>query len=90
MTKKFTLQKIEGNGSAIQFYERTPEARTQVVDCARDEFLAGACFSFYQNSGIRGCNPFDLFEHRFERGTFADNLLESARVTVLIIRPEWL
>src|SRR5579863_513894 len=46
----------------------------------RDQFLAGAGFSLYKNGGIRGRNPFDLFEHRFQGRTIAYHLFESALI----------
>jgi hypothetical protein len=45
MTKELTLEEIEGNGSAIQLYERAAAARTDVVNRVRDQLLARAGFS---------------------------------------------
>jgi hypothetical protein len=54
----------------------------------RDQFLASAGFPLYKNGGIRGRNPFDLFEHRFQSWAIANNLLESALIRRLITTPE--
>src|ERR1700739_5096620 len=40
MAKKFALQQIKRDCGAIQFDERTPEPRAQVVDRAGNQFLA--------------------------------------------------
>jgi hypothetical protein len=87
VAKKLTFQQIEWNGSAIQSHERTSAPRTKVVNRVRDELLAGACFSLDQHSGTGGRDPFDLFEHGFEGWAVADDLLESARVRILITSP---
>src|SRR5579864_2818811 len=47
---------------------------------ACDQFLASTCFSLDKNGGIRRRDPFDLFEHRFQSGTIAYDLLESSLI----------
>ena len=78
VAKKLAFQQIQRNGSAIQLYERASAPRADVVNRARDQLLAGAGFSLDQHSGIGGRDAFDLFEHRFQSRTVADDLLESA------------
>src|ERR1700734_563369 len=90
MTKEFTLQQIERNGSAIQPYEGPPAPRAEVMNCVRDQLLAGASFSLNKNRGIRGRDPFHLFEHRFQGRTIADDLLESALIRQLTTTPDFL
>ena len=51
---------------------------------ARDQLLAGACFSLDKNGGIRRRDAFDLFEHRFQRSALTYDLLESALITIPI------
>jgi hypothetical protein len=48
--------------------ERTPASRAEVVNCARDQLLAGACLSLDKNGGIRRRHAFDLFNHRSRAG----------------------
>src|SRR5882757_6210871 len=55
----------------------------------RDELLAGAGFAVNQHSRTGGRDSFDLFKHRFQRRTIADDLLESARVRILITSPQY-
>jgi hypothetical protein len=65
MTENFAFEKIGGNGGAVQANEGAAATRAEIVNGARDEFLAGACFSLDENAGIRGRDPLDIFEHRF-------------------------
>src|SRR5258708_13106240 len=55
---------------------------------ARNQFLSGAGFSLDKNGGIRRRDAFDLFQHSFQSGTATDDLLESARITVLVTGPK--
>jgi hypothetical protein len=57
------------------------------VNRARDQLLAGACFSLDKNSGIRWRHPFNLFEHGFQSRAVAYDLLESALIPVLVTGP---
>jgi hypothetical protein len=58
------------------------------MDRVRNQLLAGSGLPLYKNGGIRGRNPFDLFEYRFQSRTIANDLLESALVRRLITTPE--
>jgi hypothetical protein len=87
VTKKLAFQQIERNGSAIQLYERTPASRAEVVNCARDQLLAGACLSLDKNGGIRRRHAFDLFKHRFQSRALAYDLFESAPIMYLVTVP---
>src|SRR6266853_2066897 len=82
-TKQLWLQS-QRNGSAIQPYEGASEARADVVNRLRDQFLARARFSVDQYSGTGGRDAFDLFEYRFQSEAIAYDLLESALITVLV------
>src|ERR1017187_731110 len=88
MAKKFTLQQIQRNGSAIQLYERSSAPWADVVNCARYQLLAGAGFSLDQDGGVGGRNSFDLFEHRFQCRTVSNELFESAGTAVTVIRSD--
>ena len=63
-------------------------ARADVVNRARDQLLARTGFSLDKNGGIRRRDALDLFEHRFQSRTIADELLESARISVLLTELE--
>src|SRR3984957_20429991 len=78
MAKELTLQQIEWNSSAIQFYEWTATPRACAVNRMRDQLLAGARFSLDKDGGVRRRDPFDLFEHRLQSRTFAYNLPRAA------------
>jgi hypothetical protein len=66
---------------------KAPSSRAGVVNCARDEFLAGACLALDQYGRIRRRDVFDLFEHPFQRRTAAYDLLKSTwgRVSITTI-----
>src|SRR3984885_1701893 len=83
MAKKFAFQQIERNRSAIQFYVGAPAARADIVNRARDEFLARAGFTLEKNGGIGWCDSFDLSEDGFQRRAIAYQLLESALIMAL-------
>src|ERR1700676_3709362 len=87
MAKKLALQQIKRNGSAIELYERTSAARADVVNRARNQFLACPGFSLDQYGGTGRGNAFDLFEQGFEGGARAYQLLGSA-TSVLVTRRE--
>src|ERR1700693_3889823 len=89
VAKELAFQQIQRNGSTIQPYKRTSAPRADVVDGVCDEFLAGAGFTLDQHSRTGGRDSFDLFKHRFQRRTIADDLLESARVRILITSPQY-
>src|SRR5271166_5482850 len=89
VAKKLAFQQIQWNGGAVQPHERTSAPRTNVVNRVRDELLAGARFSLDQHSRTGGRDPFDLFEHGFQSRAVADDLLESARVRILITTPQY-
>src|SRR5437588_2378539 len=78
VTKELAFQQVEGNGSAVQLYERTAAPQTDVVNRPRDQFFSGARFSLNQHSRIGRCHSLDLFKHGFKSRTLAYDLLESA------------
>jgi hypothetical protein len=43
--KEFAFEEIERNRRAIQFYVRASAPRADFVNRARDQLLAGACFT---------------------------------------------
>jgi hypothetical protein len=89
MTKEFALQQVERNCSAIQLYEWTPTTRAYVVNRSRDQLFAGARFTKDQDRSISNRHTFDLTEHRFQRRTIADDLLEPARGVFPLAEPRF-
>src|SRR6266849_6975912 len=88
VAKELTFQQIQRDGSAIQFYKRASAPRAEVMNRARDQFLSSAGFTLDKNRGIGRRDPFDLFQHSFQSWTATDDLLESARITVLVTGPK--
>src|SRR6202022_4521698 len=88
VAKKLAFQQVQRNGSAIQFHEGASAPRADVVNRARNQLLAGACFALDQNGGICRRDAFDLFEHRLQSSTVAYELLESAFIRNLITTSE--
>src|SRR5260370_32260615 len=84
MATKLDFQQIERNGGAIQFNEWASAPRAEIVNRACDQFLASACFSLDKNGGIRRGDALDLFEYRFQSRTATYDLLESARISILV------
>jgi len=54
----------------------------------RNQLLASARFPLDNDRGIRGRNPLDLLEHRFESRAVANHLLEFALVRRLLTTTE--
>src|SRR5260370_29643886 len=63
VAKQLAFHQIERNGSAIQLYERASTPRAEIVNRAREQFLAGARLSLDKNGGIRRGHAFDLLEY---------------------------
>jgi len=88
VAEQLAFEQIQRNGRAIHFDEGASASRADVVNGARDQFLAGTRFPLDQYSRICGRHAFDLFEHRFECRAVANDLLESSLTKGLIIVPE--
>ncbi len=56
MSEQLGLEKIRGDGAAIDRYERPVAPGAQVVDGAGGYFLAGAGFAEHEHSGIVACD----------------------------------
>src|ERR1700719_4135438 len=74
MAKQLAFQQIEGDGSAVQLYERTPAPQTDVVNRSRNQLFSGACFSMDQYGRIGRRHSLDLFKEGFQRTTLAYDL----------------
>ena len=58
MTEELAFKQAGWNGGAVQFDERAVATRTQVVDGARDQFLARAGFAVNEDRRIRWARQF--------------------------------
>ena len=88
MPKKLAFQQIERDSCTIQFYERTAASCADIVNCASDQFFAGACFALNKHSGVCRRDAFHFLKHHFQSSTLTYDLLESALIRVLVIGPE--
>ena len=76
VAEEFAFQQPGGDRRAIHLDEGAVASPAQVVDGARDEFLAGARLALDQHGGIGGGHGLHLAEDALERRAFADDLLE--------------
>src|SRR5437762_3795006 len=76
MSEEFGFEKPGGDGGAIDLDESAISARTEVVNGAREEFLAGTGLAEKKNRRAGGSGKFNLPERALQRCAFADNLLE--------------
>ena len=77
VAEHLAFQQAGGNGGAVQLDERALPARAQVVDGAREQFLAGAGFAVDQHGGIGGRHGLHLLQNGLQRAALADDLLEA-------------
>src|SRR6476661_8964583 len=77
-------QQIERDGRAIDLDERPATARAEVVNRPRNQLFAGAGLAFNEHRRLRGRDSLDLLEHRLQRRTRTDDLLEPALVRLPI------
>jgi hypothetical protein len=84
MSKQLALEEVKGNRCTVHFYKASIATGTDIVDGLRDQLLAGACLSLYQDS--EGCrsHAFDVFECRIQRGTGVYDPFEAALLPILI------
>ncbi len=71
VAEQFALQQIRRNGAAIDGHEGMAGATRQLVDVARDHFLARAGFAEDQHIGIERGHLFDQPMHRAHGGRIA-------------------
>src|SRR5262249_45439900 len=76
VAEELAFEQIERNRRGIQLDERAAAPRADVVNRARNQFLAGAGFALDEHRALSPRDQFDLFEHRLERRALADDLLE--------------
>src|SRR6266699_1121393 len=76
MTEQFALQKSGRNRRAIDSHKGTVAPRAAVVQCAGNQFLAGARLAQKENSRIGWGYDFQLAEHLAQRCAAADYALK--------------
>ena len=76
VAEEFGFEQARGNGGAVDLDESAFAAGTEVVNRARDDFLAGAGFAEDQDSGARGRGEFHLGERSAQDGAFANDFVE--------------
>src|SRR5215470_5042241 len=74
MTEQFTLQESKGNRRAIQFDKSALAARTEIVNCTGDEFLASSCLAQDQHTRICGRHHRYQLQRALQCGALADDL----------------
>src|SRR5215467_7027151 len=62
VTEKFAFQETGRDGSTIQLHERSRAAGAEVMNSARNQFLACAGLSIDQHCGLSRSNSLDLME----------------------------
>src|SRR5882757_6731055 len=76
VAEKLGFEKAAGNGGAIDFNEGAIAARTEIMDGAGEELLAGAGFAEQEDGSASGRGELHLSQGTLERGTLADDLLK--------------
>ena len=74
VAEKFALQKIFGDGGAVDLDERAGSAARLFVDGAGDEVFANSAFAAEQNGGVGGRNAFDGGQHLLHLGADGDDV----------------
>src|ERR1700687_3301224 len=85
VTKKLALEQTTRNGSAVHFYRVAPFSPATIMNCTRDQFLAGAGFSQQQDSRIGPCNHFYLLQDVPECGTLSHDSLKTRYRTHFVL-----
>ena len=88
--EKFAFEEPGRNSGAVHFHERPLVTRAEIVDGARDQFLAGAGFTENENRRIRRRHRLQLFQDFFQGKTFTDDLFEVVFGANLILQVEFL
>ena len=78
MTEKFTLQQTAGNGSAVEFDQRSLPPAAAIVNGACNELFARACLSHQQHVRISCSHRFDQLQHLPQSCTLTDDFFKLA------------
>ena len=74
MPKELAFQQVEANRRAIQLYEGALAARTEIMNGAGDQLLAGTRLAEHQHGGIGRCHSLYLHEGGFQTRAAAYDL----------------
>src|SRR5271166_4408768 len=77
MAEKLGFEQAGGNGDTVDLDESAFAARAEVVNGARNDFLARAGFAQNQNRGAGGRGEFHLSKRAAQRGALADDFVEA-------------
>src|SRR5262249_46049503 len=77
VAEKFALQQAGGDGSTIQLYEWFRAARAQIMNRARNQFLARSGFPVNQDRRAGRSNGLDLMQDCSQDFAVANNLFET-------------
>ena len=77
VAEEFVFDQAFGDGGAVQCDEGLLAARREMVDGAREEFLAGAAFAEEQNGGVGGGDFLNLLAEFADGGVFAEDAREA-------------
>jgi hypothetical protein len=83
--KELAFQQPAGNGSAVELHQHPVLALATIMNCTRDQLLAGAGFSQQQDSRIGSCNHFDLSQDFPKCGTPSHDPLETCHRTHFVL-----
>jgi len=78
VAEHFAFEQPGGDGGAIQLDEGALAARAQIMDCPRQQFLAGAGLAANQYRGIGRRHRLHLLQIGLERAALADDFLKAA------------
>src|SRR5262249_12647514 len=86
MAEQLALQKPKGNCGTIHFDEGPVTPRAQIMDCARNQFFAGASLTVNQHARIRRCDDGYQVHRGFQCGTFTDDRVKTALDANLLLQ----
>src|SRR5882762_1405969 len=89
VAKQLTFQQIQWNSCAVHSDEWAAAPRANVVNCTRDQLLAGTGFPLDQYGGAGWRDSFDLLEYRIQCRTVANDLIKAPFIRILIAGPQY-
>src|SRR4051794_3024977 len=86
VAEHLAFEKPGWDRGAVQFDERVLAAATEIVNGARDQFLARPRFPVDEDGGIGGRNGLDLLKNAAQRGATSHDLFEVQLAADLIFQ----
>ena len=94
VAEELGLEQLLGNGAAVDGDQGPLRAPTVVVECPRDQLLAGAALARDQHRALGVRDPLDHAEHASDRVALADDAVEfvaapelAMQLAVLLLQP---